>query len=231
MEIKVNSDWKNFLKEEFESDYFNEISTFVDNELAQNKEIYPKVDNIFNAFNYCPLSDLKVVLLWQDPYHWPNQAHWLSFSVQDNTPLPPSLKNIYKEMIDDIWVDNFHTWDLSTWAKSWILMLNSSLTVERSKPNSHSKIWWQTFTDNVIKKLSQEKENLIFILWWNFAIQKKDIIDNSRHFILSSPHPSPFSARKWFFGCRHFSKTNEILSNLWKEKINWQINNWKASLF
>ncbi len=222
MTIKLNNSWLEYLKLECEKTYFKEIKSFLKKEIKSWKTIYPHPKNIFNALNTTSFNDIKVVILGQDPYHQPNQAHWLSFSVQELVKLPPSLKNIYKEIESDLKIKkNFNNWNLSSWAKSGVLLLNAILTVEASKPASHSKIWWNRFTDKIIKIISKEKTWVVFLLWWNFAKQKEDLIDNKKHYILKSPHPSPFSAYSWFFWSKHFSKTNKILEKDWKEKINW----------
>jgi uracil-DNA glycosylase len=191
------------------------------------------MDLIFNAFNQTPFEKVKVVILWQDPYHWKWQAHWLCFSVQEWISPPPSLKNIFKEIESDIWTSpqpyplkekkQILKWDLTKWTKQWVLLLNAILTVKDWKPASHSKIWWENFTDEVIRTISYKKEWIIFLLWWNFAKSKKSLIDTSKHYILEAQHPSPFSAHNWFFWCKHFSKTNEILIKLEKDEIDWKI--------
>lgn len=219
---KIEKSWLKVLKEEFEKPYFIEIKKFLVEELEKWKTIYPSAQLIFNAFNSTPFDQVKVVILGQDPYHGPNQAHGLCFSVQDPTPPPPSLKNIYKELKSDLWIEPVESWNLEKWTKQWVFLLNAILTVEKSKAASHSKIWWETFTDAVIKKISDEKEWVVFLLWWNFAKNKKSLIDTSKHFVLESAHPSPFSAHK-FLWCKHFSKANEILRKEGKEEINWNL--------
>jgi uracil-DNA glycosylase len=181
------------------------------------------MDKVFNAFNHTPFDDVKVVILWQDPYHGPNQAHGLSFSVADGIPQPPSLKNMLKEIHADLWIDIPTSGNLEPWAKQWVLMLNAILTVQKWSPASHSKIGWETFTDAVIKKISDEKTGVIFLLWGNFARSKIALIDTFKHSVLEAPHPSPFSAHNGFFGCKHFSKTNELLKEMWKDEIDWRI--------
>lgn len=220
--IKLNDSWSPYLQDEFKKDYFKFILNFLKKEITGQKIIYPHPNNIFNALNTTSFNNLKVVILGQDPYHWEGQAHGLSFSVQDWIKTPPSLKNIYKEIESDTWIKkDFTTGNLISWAKEWVLLLNAILTVEGSKPASHSKIWWQNFTDKVIKTISEEKEWVVFLLWWNFARQKKSLINDSKHYILEAPHPSPFSAYTGFYWCKHFSKTNEILKKIWKKEINW----------
>lgn len=219
----LDSDWSNILEKEIKNDYFKEIMVSLNNDINKWQNIYPKIDDIFNALKYTPYNDIKVVILWQDPYHWTNQAHGLSFSVLDNVKIPPSLKNIFKELKNDIWVDIPESWNLEKWAQSWVLLLNAIFTVIEKKPWSHSKIWWEQLSDNIIKNISQNKENIVFILWWNFARNKKKFIDENKHFIIESPHPSPFSAYNWFFGSMPFSKTNYYLQSKWIEKINWTL--------
>jgi uracil-DNA glycosylase len=199
-----------------------EIKSFLVSEISKWKVIYPNPRDIFNALNYCKFEDTKVVIIGQDPYHGPNQAHWLSFSVRDSVKVPPSLQNIYKELEDEFWIKkDFSNGNLENWTKQWVLLLNSVLSVEAWSPASHSKIWWQNFTDEIIKVVSSEKSWVVFLLWWAFAIGKKDLVDSTKHLVLTSPHPSPFSVHKWFFGNMHFLETNEYLEQNWKEWINW----------
>ncbi|HEB9328250.1 TPA: uracil-DNA glycosylase [Campylobacter coli] len=221
-DIKINDDWKEFLKEEFNKNYFLEIKKRYIQALNNNAIIYPPANLTFNAFNLTPLDGLKIVLLGQDPYHQPNQAMGLSFSVPYGVKIPPSLLNIYKELKTDLDIEPSKSGDLSSWAKQGILLLNSILSVEAGKPASHSSWGWQEFSDAVISKLSLEKSGLIFMLWGNYAKSKKALIDTSKHFILEAAHPSPL-ARTGFLGCKHFSKANEILRNLGKNPINWQL--------
>lgn len=221
-DIKINDDWKEFLKEEFNKNYFLEIKKRYIQALNNNAIIYPPANLTFNAFNLTPLDGLKIVLLGQDPYHQPNQAMGLSFSVPYGVKIPPSLLNIYKELKTDLNIEPSKSGDLSSWAKQGILLLNSILSVEAGKPASHSSWGWQEFSDAVISKLSLEKSGLIFMLWGNYAKSKKALIDTSKHFILEAAHPSPL-ARTGFLGCKHFSKANEILRNLGKNPINWQL--------
>lgn len=184
--------------------------------------LYPHPKNIFAALSSCPVEEVKVVILGQDPYHGLGQAHGLSFSVQDWVKLPPSLQNIYKELkleYPEFEIPN--SGNLTHWAEQGVLLLNSILTVEAGKPASHSKIGWETFTDSIISKLSQEREGLIFLLWGNFARSKKVLIDTQKHFVLEAPHPSPFSAHSGFFGCGHFKKVNEILKERAEKEIIW----------
>ncbi|EAH5484481.1 uracil-DNA glycosylase [Campylobacter coli] len=221
-DIKINDDWKEFLKEEFNKNYFLEIKKRYIQALNNNAIIYPPANLTFNAFNLTPLDGLKIVLLGQDPYHQPNQAMGLSFSVPYGVKIPPSLLNIYKELKTDLSIEPSKSGDLSSWAKQGILLLNSILSVEAGKPASHSSWGWQEFNDAVISKLSLEKSGLIFMLWGNYAKSKKALIDTNKHFILEAAHPSPL-ARTGFLGCKHFSKANEILRNLGKNPINWQL--------
>lgn len=218
---KIHPSWEKILSPEFEKPYYNEIKKIIVNDINLWETIYPPLDKVLNAFEKTPLSELKVVILWQDPYHRPFQAHGLSFSVQNWVPPPPSLKNIFKELHDDIWCKIPKSWNLEKWCKEWILLLNAILTVRAWIPASHTKIGWETFTDNVIKAISDNLEWIVFILWWNFAKSKKTLIDTKKHFIIEWAHPSPFSAYNWFFWSKPFSKTNKILKKLWKKEINW----------
>jgi uracil-DNA glycosylase len=219
MKINITENWKLVLKDEFEKTYFQEIISFLDHQKKLGKTIFPEESLIFNAFNQASFEDIHVVILGQDPYHGSNQAHGLSFSVSDGIKIPPSLKNIFKELGSDIGKEIPKSGNLIHWAKQGILLLNASLTVEENKPMSHSKIGWNLFTDAVIKKISQEKTNVIFILWGKFAQEKEKLIDPEKHFILKAAHPSPLSAYNGFWGCRHFSKTNELLKSIKKEEI------------
>jgi len=221
-EIKLPKGWLNLLESEFSKRYMSDIKTFLYREYSNNKIIYPSKSLIFNAFNLCDFDEVKVIILGQDPYHGPDQAHGLSFSVRKNIPFPPSLKNIIKELENDIGVKfNQNDGNLSKWAKQGVFLLNTTLTVEKSKPLSHSKIGWELFTDKVIELLSEKKQNLVFILWGKHAQAKNQLIDNSKHLVISSTHPSPLSAHRGFFGSKPFSQTNKfLLSNNIKE-INW----------
>lgn len=214
--VQLSPSWMSAIWAEFEKDYMKDIKAFLASEIEAGKTIYPHPKNIFNALNTTDFDDIKVVILGQDPYHGPNQAHGLSFSVQDGVRVPPSLKNIYKE----IWIDR-ESWDLTSWAEQWVLLLNAILTVEKSQPASHSKIWWWMFTDEIIRQVSDKREWVAFLLWWAFAGSKKALIDSDKHLVFTAPHPSPFSAHKWFFGCQHFSKTNEYLKSRWEKEIEW----------
>jgi uracil-DNA glycosylase len=223
MNVDIEKSWKIILHNEFEKDYFKKIVHFLDNEKANNKIAYPTEENIFNAFNKCSFEKIKVVLLGQDPYHGPEQAHGLSFSVLPPALPPPSLKNIFKELLDDVQVPIPKHGNLEKWATQGILLLNTSLTVRANEPMSHSKIGWETFTDTIIQKISDQKENIVFMLWGKFAQQKKILIDEKKHLILEAAHPSPLSAYNGFWGCKHFSKTNFYLKEKNKLSIDWQI--------
>ncbi|EAH6228964.1 uracil-DNA glycosylase [Campylobacter upsaliensis] len=220
--IKINADWLEFLEEEFKKPYFLDIKRQYIETLKAGKNIYPPANLTFNAFNLTPLNSLKIVLLGQDPYHKQNQAMGLSFSVPKGVPIPPSLRNIFKELNADLGVKIPQNGDLSAWARQGVLLLNAIFSVEENKPLSHSLWGWQEFSDNIIKKLSLEKEGLIFILWGKFAQSKKSLIDTRKHFILEAAHPSPL-ARQGFLGCRHFSKSNALLEKLGKEPIRWDL--------
>lgn len=222
MDIKIAESWKKLLAEEFSKDYFKQLLTEVKADyLLNDPPIYPPAKLIFNAFELCPFDRVKVVILGQDPYHGPGQAHGLSFSVQDGVKTPPSLQNIYKEIASDLNKEIPESGNLEHWAKQGVLLLNATLTVKRSQPGSHQGKGWEAFTDSVIKKVSEEKEHVVFLLWGNFARSKASLIDSSKHLILEAPHPSPFSAHSGFFGCKHFSKTNEYLLKHSLPEINW----------
>ncbi|BAU53918.1 uracil-DNA glycosylase [Mucilaginibacter gotjawali] len=224
MAIELEPGWLYVLSEEFGKDYMVQLRQFLKNEKDAGNKIYPKGTDIFNAFRKTPFSELKVVILGQDPYHGENQAHGLSFSVQKGITIPPSLRNIYKELTTDIpgFVTPNHG-NLTEWAEQGVLLLNASLTVRAGTPGSHQKKGWEEFTDQVIKTISDKKEGIIFILWGAFAQAKADLIDKTKHHIIKSPHPSPFSADRGFFGSGPFSKTNDILTSEGKKPIDWQI--------
>ena len=224
MDVKMEPEWKEVLKEEFKKNYFEHIVTFIKAEKAAGKIIYPPGPFIFNAFDKTPFSKVKVVLLGQDPYHNRGQAHGLSFSVPDGIQKPPSLVNIFKELQTDLMLPPAVNGNLEQWAAQGILLLNASLTVRENEPGSHSKIGWIEFTDAVIKKISQEKNDVIFLLWGRFAQDKQVLVDETKHHVLKAAHPSPFSADKGFFGCRHFSKTNELLVQHKIDPIDWKLN-------
>ena len=219
----IHQSWLQILESEFEKPYYIEIKETIVKDINSWETIYPPLDKVLFAFEKTSFSDLKVVILWQDPYHWEWQAHGLSFSVQDWVKLPPSLKNIYKELNDDLWIEIPKNWNLEKWTSNWVLLLNAILTVIAWKPASHSKIGWETFTDNIISEISKNTSWVVFILWGNFARSKKSLIDLDKHFVIESAHPSPFSAYNWFFGSKPFSKTNEILKKIWKKEINWSL--------
>lgn len=224
IDVKIASGWKEALKNEFSKPYFHQIVELLKTEKNSKQEVFPPGPLIFNAFNSTDLETVKVVIIGQDPYHGPGQAHGLSFSVQKGIKPPPSLINIYKEIETDLGIRMPRgNGDLSHWANQGVLLLNASLTVRANQPNSHSGIGWQTFTDQVIRLLSEQKNHLVFLLWGNFAKEKGQHIDEKKHLVLKAAHPSPFAADKGFFGCRHFSKTNEYLTKNGKEPIDWLI--------
>lgn len=223
MDVKIEESWKNVLKAEFSKSYFENIVAFLKTEKAQGKIIYPPGSLIFNAFEKTPFNKLKVLLLGQDPYHGQGQAMGLSFSVPKGIRQPPSLINIFKELHDDVGTPIPTTGDLTPWAEQGVMLLNAALTVRAGEPNSHAKTGWHHFTDAVIKKVSDEKEGIVFLLWGAFAHQKQELIDQSKHHVLKAAHPSPYSADKGFFGCRHFSKTNEYLVKQKQQPIDWAL--------
>lgn len=218
----INEDWDKLLKEEYEKEYFNKLITFIDKEYKE-KEIYPPKDKIFNAFKYTSYDDIKVVILGQDPYHGENEAEGLSFSVPNNIKRPPSLKNIFKELENDLNIHLKEHNSLIPWSKQGILLLNSVLTVEKDKPASHKNKGWEIFTDNIIKLINKKTTSVVFILWGNYAIEKEKLITNKNHLIIKSSHPSPFSARHSFFNSKPFSKTNSFLIKNNLKPINWNI--------
>lgn len=221
MLINLNKDWQTFLQDEFQKDYFLQLVDFVQKQY-QIKTCYPDTNQIFNAFNQCPLNQTKVVLLGQDPYHGQGQANGLSFSVNHGIVFPPSLINIFKELEQDLSVPMPISGSLEHWSKQGILLLNATLTVEKGKAGSHQGKGWEIFTDNVIRKLSDQKENLVFLLWGNYAKNKQKLIDANKHLILVSGHPSPMSAnRGHWFGNKHFSKTNKYLQDCKLTPIQW----------
>ena len=216
--------WTDVLVEEKSKEYFQNILSFLESEYQAGKTIFPKKEDIFNAFKYTSLEDLKVVILGQDPYHNYNQAHGLAFSVQKGVDIPPSLRNVYKELFRS--VDGFRTPNhgcLTHWAKQGVFLLNTALTVEAHKANSHKDIGWSKFTDSVIKKISDNKENVIFMLWGGNAKKKKSLIDIDKHFVLESSHPSPLSVYRGFNGCNHFVECNSLLAKAGKSRINWSL--------
>ncbi|WP_276885450.1 uracil-DNA glycosylase [Anaerococcus lactolyticus] len=220
--MKINNDWDLILKEEFEKEYFKKIESFLD-KAYEEKNIYPPRDEIFKSLELSSFEDTNVVILGQDPYYNPGKAEGLSFSVKKGVKLPPSLRNIYKEMNNDLGLEPAKNGTLISWARQGVLLLNASLTVEEKKPNSHKSIGWQIFTDKIISLLNERERPLVFILWGNFARSKKALITNSRHLILESAHPSPLSARNGFLGSKPFSKTNEFLKKNNLKVIDWEI--------
>lgn len=218
----IEDKWYDTLKEEFESPYFADIKKTLIEEKRQHV-VYPPSPLIFNAFNLTPFDNVKVVIIGQDPYHNIGQAHGLAFSVPDGIQKPPSLQNIFKELNQDLGIAIPTTGNLEKWAKEGVLLLNASLTVRANMAASHAKIGWQKFTDAAIKALSDKKQNLVFILWGNYAIAKENLIDHNKHLILKTVHPSPLSASRGFFGCHHFSKTNEYLINHNIKPIDWSL--------
>ena len=221
--INLESSWLKVLKDEFEKPYMKNLSVFLNNEKKNNKIIYPPGSKIFNALNLTPFTSVKVIILGQDPYHGQNQANGLSFSVEIGNKIPPSLQNIFKELNSDLNILPSQHGDLSNWAKQGVLLLNTILTVESSKPSSHSNKGWEIFTDKILHSLSSQKENLVFILWGKKAEEKISLIDESKHKILKSTHPSPYSANNGFFGSQPFSKTNFFLESKNIDKINWKL--------
>ena len=211
MNVRIDESWRERLQSEFDAPYFAQLTDFVRHEYATTR-VYPPGSQMFAAFDACPFDKVKVVILGQDPYHEPGQAHGLCFSVNDGVPFPPSLQNIFKEIHDDIGTPVPMSGDLTRWANQGVLLLNATLTVRAHQAGSHQGKGWEQFTDAVIHRLAQERENLVFILWGSYAQRKGEFIDRSRHLVLQSPHPSPLSAHRGFFGNRHFSRTNEYLT-------------------
>lgn len=215
-----DTSWSKILSNELKKPYFSELIAEVDL-LCQTSTVYPKSDKIFKAFEYCPFTEVLVVILGQDPYHGENQAQGLAFSVPDGVSIPPSLKNIYKELTSDLGIQNPSSGNLKRWAQQGLLLLNSTLTVEADKAGSHQGLGWEQFTDAVIKTISDKKEHVVFLLWGAHAIKKRDLVDETKHLVLTAPHPSPLSAYRGFFGCKHFSKTNEYLQKHNLPTITW----------
>ena len=222
MDVKIEQSWKQALQSEFDKPYFAELVRFLHQEKAGGQVIFPPGNRIFRAFELTPLDRVKVVILGQDPYHGYGQAMGLSFSVPDGVPAPPSLKNIFKEIEDDLGIRMSGRPNLEGWARQGVLLLNAVLTVRAAQPASHSGIGWQEFTDAVIRCINERCDGVVFLLWGRFAQAKRELIDTSRHFVLEAAHPSPL-ARGAFFGCRHFSQTNDILVHQGKTPINWQL--------
>jgi uracil-DNA glycosylase len=224
MAVEIGASWLEVLEEEFGKPYMAELKKFLKEEKETGFKVYPKGSDIFNAFNTTPFEQVKVVILGQDPYHGEHQAHGLSFSVKKGIPPPRSLQNIYKELVTDIPGFTIPTHgELTEWAKQGVLLLNATLTVRANTAGSHQKKGWEEFTDHVIKTISDQKKGIVFILWGAYAQAKTELIDQTKHYIIKSPHPSPFSADRGFFGSKPFSKTNEILIKQGKTPIDWQI--------
>ena len=220
MDVRIDESWKHRLAAEFEKEYFQTLVEFVKQEYAATK-VYPPAKQIFNAFDLCPFNNVKVVILGQDPYHGPGQAHGLCFSVPEGIDAPPSLMNIFKEIERDLSIPYPPSGNLTRWAEQGVLLLNATLTVRAHQAGSHQNKGWETFTDSVIRLLSNERDHLAFLLWGAYAQQKGAYIDTSRHLVLKSPHPSPLSAHRGFFGNNHFSKINDFLLSSGDEPIKW----------
>ena len=220
--VIIGNDWDDLLKEEFQKDYYLKLRKFLINEY-KTKTIYPNMHDIYCALKLTSYKDCKILILGQDPYHAPSQAHGLAFSVSPGIKSPPSLVNIYQELKNEYGYPIPNNGYLTPWAHQGILLLNTALTVRKSEPNSHSNVGWEIFTDNIIKKLNERDEPVIFLLWGANARKKTEFINKNKHYILEAPHPSPYSADRGFFGCNHFKKVNEILNNLGKTEINWKI--------
>lgn len=221
MGVKIEESWKKVLGDEFRQAYFTDLSLFVRSEY-KSTVVYPPPKDVFKAFDLCPFEKVKVVILGQDPYHGLGQANGLSFAVRSGMTLPPSLKNIFKEIESDLGYTPIADGDLSRWARQGVLLLNTTLTVRAGSPGSHQEKGWEEFTDAVVRRLSAEREHLVFILWGNYARAKGSVIDRTKHLVLESAHPSPYSASNGFFGCRHFSKANEYLSDMGHTPIDWR---------
>jgi uracil-DNA glycosylase len=223
MDVKIEASWKEVLAEEFKKPYFKQIAQHLKTEKEQGKIIYPPGSQIFHAFEATPFDKVKVVIIGQDPYHGPKQAHGLSFSVQQGVATPPSLINIFKELHEDVGLPIPRHGHLEKWAKQGVLLLNASLTVRAGEPMSHSKLGWEKFTNTVIEKVSHLKENIVFVLWGRFAQEKQSLIDDKKHYIIKSAHPSPLSAKNGFFGSRPFSKINTFLVKKGIDPIDWAL--------
>lgn len=219
----MDDSWKRQLEDEFSQDYMQELKNFLSQEYEKGKTIYPKKSEYFSAFNHTPFEEVKVVIIGQDPYHGPGQAHGLSFSVRPGVKTPPSLVNIYKELKSDLGVPVADHGYLKSWADQGVLLLNAVLTVETAKAASHRNRGWEQFTDRVIEKLNQRQKPLVFILWGSYAQKKGAFIDRKKHLVLSGPHPSPLSAHRGFFGCKHFSKANAFLIKNQQAPIDWEL--------
>ena len=220
MNVQIEDSWQKKLKPEFEKDYFKSLTATVRQKYLK-EPTYPPPQLVFNAFALCPFDQVKVVILGQDPYHGPKQAMGLSFSVPDGVRTPPSLMNMYKEIRDDIGIPIPESGNLERWAKQGVLLLNATLTVRAGEAGSHQGLGWEQFTDAVIEKISEEKENVVFLLWGSYARSKKPLIDSSKHLVLEAPHPSPLSAHRGFFGCKHFSQANFFLESHGQISIKW----------
>ena len=220
MQVKIEKSWQEVLQTEFDKPYFENLVGFVKQEYASNT-IFPPAGQIFNAFNTCPFNNVKVVILGQDPYHGPGQAHGLCFSVNDGIQFPPSLQNIFKEITSDLGIPAPKTGNLTRWAEQGVLLLNAVLTVRAHTAASHAGRGWEQFTDAVVRAIAEKAENVVFILWGSYAIKKKSLINASKHCILTAPHPSPLSSYRGFFGCKHFSQTNTYLTSKGKTPIEW----------
>ena len=218
-----NENWQTVLSGEKEKPYFKEIISFTENERRLGKKIYPANKEVFNALHSTPFDKIKVVILGQDPYHGPKQAHGLSFSVPPGIQIPPSLQNIYKELKSDLDIDQPRSGYLASWAEQGVLLLNAVLTVEEGKAGSHANKGWELFTDKVITELANKKTGLVFLLWGSYAQKKAATVDPKKHLVLNAPHPSPLSAHRGFLGCKHFSRANEYLISLGKQPIDWQL--------
>lgn len=220
---KLEESWKKRLQEEFRTSYFGNLKEFLLQEKNQGQTIFPPGPKIFSAFDHTPFGKVKVVILGQDPYHGPGQAHGLSFSVPEGIGIPPSLLNMFKELRNDLGIQIPKTGNLEKWADQGVLLLNATLTVRANQPGSHQKRGWEQFTDAVIREISANKKGVVFLLWGKYAQAKDVLIDTTKHFILKAPHPSPFSADRGFFGCKHFSKTNELLREQGLKEIDWRL--------
>lgn len=220
-DLPLDSSWQQYLKEEFTKEYMQKLQSFLQQEAQQKKIIYPEESQFFQALNLTPFNQVKVVILGQDPYHGEGQAHGLSFSVLEGTKYPPSLVNIYKELSDDLAIERPKSGDLTPWAEQGVLLLNSVLTVEGNKAAAHQKQGWEQFTDKIIQSLNENAEGIVFILWGAYAQKKASFIDDKKHFILKSSHPSPLSSYRGFFSSKPFSKTNQYLESIGKQRINW----------
>ena len=221
MDVKIEQSWKDALATEFEKDYFKKLTDFVRAEYLSGKVVYPAAKNIFNAFNLCPLDKVKVVIIGQDPYHEPGQAHGLCFSVQSGIDLPPSLINIYKEIESDLGHKSITNGDLTQWANQGVLLLNSTLTVRAHDATSHTGHGWEQFTDSVIRILAQNRKHVVYMLWGAYAQKKAEFVNKNENLVLTSAHPSPLSAYRGFFGNHHFSRANEYLISNGEAPINW----------